>query len=275
MKRKLSRQALLSVAMVASLVVSTAMAQDVQTKNTDTKKVEYSIYLGASTPLGSFRRAPSHEFPVELFHTKLSWNDDITYGGADFVGANIGVKAKYNISGLKGLGIIATADVLFNTAADFYIKEVDEDEDDLTEYFYSTYINIPVMVGANYNYAINDKVSIWGEAAIGANLRIITSDIFDYKRSNGMDIIDYTEINYDNCFTLGFQAGLGIMLKNKYSIGLHYYNLGNKAVTEKYTKITDYTSVIGNYYYVNIIDEPHTKPPLKTTMLLIRFGYHF
>ena len=263
------------MAMVASLAVSTAMAQDTQTKNTDSKKVEYSIYFGASTPLGSFGQAPTPElFPVEFFHTKLAWNDDITYGDADFVGANIGVKAKYNISGLKGLGIIATADVLFNTAADFYIKEVDEDEDFLSEYFYSTYINIPVMVGANYNYAINDKVSIWGEAAIGANLRIITSDIFDDKRSYGMDIIDYTEINYDNCFTLGFQAGLGVKLKNKYSIGLHYYNLGNKAVTEKYTEIIDFTNASG-HHYVNIIDEPHTKPPLKTTMLLIRFGYHF
>ena len=258
------------MAMVASLVVSAAMAQDAQTKNTDTKKVEYSIYLGASTPLGTFKSPYGYDF----MYAKLSWNDDITYGDADFVGANIGVKAKYNISGLKGLGIIATADVLFNTAADFYIKEVDEDEDDLTEYFYSTYINIPVMVGANYNYAINDKVSIWGEAAIGANLRIITSDIFDYKRSNGMDIIDYTEINYDNCFTLGFQAGLGVKLKNKYSIGLHYYNLGNKAVTEKYTEIIDFTNASG-HHYVNIIEEPRTKPPLKTTMLLIRFGYHF
>jgi hypothetical protein len=272
MKRTLRRLA--CMAMVASLGVSVAMAQDTQTTNTDTKKVEYSIHLGASTPLGSFGKAPSNGFPVDFFNTKLSWNDDITYGDADFVGANIGVKAKYNISGLKGLGIIATADVLFNTAADFYIKEVDEDEDYLTEYFYSAYINIPVMVGANYNYAINDKVSIWGEAAVGANLRIITSDIFDHKRVYGMDIIDYTEINYDNCFTLGFQAGLGIMLKNKYSIGLHYYNLGNKAVTEKYTQITDFTNASG-HHYVNIIDEPHTKPPLKTTMLLIRFGYHF
>ena len=272
MKRKLSRQALLSVAMVASLAVSTAMAQDTQTKNTDTKKVEYSIYLGASTPLGSF--GPHNDFHFGYLDAKLSWNDDITYGDADFVGANIGVKAKYNISGLKGLGIIATADVLFNTTADFDIKEVDEDGDYLSEYLYSTYINIPVMVGANYNYAINDKVSIWGEAAIGANLRIITSDIFDHKRSNGMDIIDYTEINYDNCFTLGFQAGLGIMLKNKYSIGLHYYNLGNKAVTEKYTEKVDFTNANG-HHYVNIINEPRTKPPLKTTMLLIRFGYHF
>ena len=256
------------MAMVASLVVSTAMAQDTQTTNTDSKKVEYSIYLGASTPLGSF----GHNFGY--LDEKLSWYD-ITYGHADFVGANIGVKAKYNISGLKGLGIIATADVLFNTAADFDIKEVVESDAHLTENFYSAYINIPVMVGANYNYAINDKVSIWGEAAIGANLRIITPYIFDHKRSNGIDIKDYTEINYDNCFTLGFQAGLGVKLKNKYSIGLHYYNLGNKAVTEKYTEITDYTNVIGDHYYVNIIDEPHTKPPLKTTMLLIRFGYHF
>ena len=274
MKRTLRRLTLLSVAMVASLAVSTAMAQDTQTTNTDTKKVEYSIHLGASTPLGSFGQAPSPGFPVEFFHTKLSWSDDITYGDADFVGANIGVKAKYNISGLKGLGIIATADVLFNTAADFDIKEVYEGRNILSEYLYSTYINIPVMVGANYNYAINDKVSIWGEAAVGANLRIITSDIFDDKRSYGMDIIDYTEINYDNCFTLGFQAGLGVMLKNKYSIGLHYYNLGNKAVTEKYTEIIDFTNASG-HHYANIINEPRTKPPLKTTMLLIRFGYHF
>ena len=271
-KMKKTFKKLACMAMVASLGVGAIMAQDTQTTNTDSKKVEYSIHLGASTPLGSFR--PHNDFHFGYLDAKLSWNDDITYGDADFVGANIGVKAKYNISGLKGLGIIATADVLFNTAADFYIKEVVESDAHLTEYFYSAYINIPVMVGANYNYAINDKVSIWGEAAIGANLRIITSDIFDYKRSNGIDIKDYTEINYDNCFTLGFQAGLGIMLKNKYSIGLHYYNLGNKAVTEKYTEIIDFTNASG-HHYVNIINEPRTKPPLKTTMLLIRFGYHF
>ena len=263
------------MAMVASLGVGAIMAQDTQTTNTDTKKVEYSIYFGASTPLGSFGQAPSPElYPAELFHTKLSWNDDITYGDADFVGANIGVKAKYNISGLKGLGIIATADVLFNTAADFDIKEVDESDAYLDEYFYSAYINIPVMVGANYNYAINDKVSIWGEAAIGANLRIITSYISDEKRVDGSYHLYHIETDYDNCFTLGFQAGLGVKLKNKYSIGVHYYNLGNKAVTEKYTETIDFTNASG-HHYVNIINEPRTKPPLKTTMLLIRFGYHF
>ena len=263
------------MAMVASLAVSTAMAQDTQTTNTDTKKVEYSIYFGASTPLGSFGQAPSPElYPAEFFHTKLSWNDDITYGDADFVGANIGVKAKYNISGLKGLGIIATADVLFNTDGDFDIKEVYEGRNILNEYLYSTYINIPVMVGANYNYAINDKVSIWGEAAIGANLRIITSYISDEKRVDGSYHLYHIETDYDNCFTLGFQAGLGVKLKNKYSIGVHYYNLGNKAVTEKYTETIDFTNASG-HHYVNIINEPRTKPPLKTTMLLIRFGYHF
>ena len=262
------------MAMVASLGVGAIMAQDTQTTNTDSKKVEYSIHLGASTPLGSFGQAPSHGFPVDLFHTKLSWNDDITYGDADFVGANIGVKAKYNIPGVKGLGIMATADMFLNTTFGFKIKEDNSSDDMINNEFYSAHINIPVMLGANYNYAINDKVSIWGEAAIGANLRIITSDIFDYKRANGMDKIDYTEINYDNCFTLGFQAGLGVKLKNKYSIGLHYYNLGNKAVTEKYTEIIDFTNASG-HHYVNIINEPRTKPPLKTTMLLIRFGYHF
>lgn len=255
------------MAMVASLGVGAIMAQDTQTTNTDSKKVEYSIHLGASTPLGSFR--PQNDFHFGYLDAKLSWNDDITYGNADFVGANIGVKAKYNISGLKGLGIIATADVLFNTDGDFDIKEVDEGNEYINEYLYSTHINIPVMVGANYNYAINDKVSIWGEAAIGANLRIITPYIFDHKRSNGIDIKDYTEINYDNCFTLGFQAGLGVKLKNKYSIGVHYYNLGNKAVTGVMTDI------VPGIATTDVKNTPFSLPELKTSMLLIRLGYHF
>ena len=125
------------------------------------------------------------------------------------------------------------------------------------------------MLGANYDYAINDKVSIWGEAAVGANLRIITSDIFEFKRANGMDIIDYTEINYDNCFTLGFQAGLGIMLKNKYSIGVHYYNLGTKTITGVMTDIAPGVETL------DVRSRPFERPELETSMLLIRFGYHF
>jgi hypothetical protein len=257
------------MAMVASLGVGAIMAQDTQTTNTDSKKVEYSIYLGASTPLGSFGQAPSPGFPVEFFHTKLSWNDDITYGDADCVGANIGVKAKYNIPGVKGLGIMATADMFLNTTFGFKIKEDNSSDDVINNEFYSAHINIPVMLGANYDYAINDKVSIWGEAAVGANLRIITKE-GTTMRVEYLDNIELTFMNkYDNCFTLGFQAGAGVKLKDKYSIGVHYYNLGTKTITGVMTDITPGVETL------DMRSRPFERPELETSMLLIRFGYHF
>ncbi len=269
MKRTLSRQALLSVAMVASLAVSTAMAQDTQTTNSDSKKVEYSIYLGASTPLGSFGQAPAIGHPADFFHTKVAWNDDITYGEADCVGANIGVKAKYNIPGVKGLGIMATADMFLNTTFEFKIKEDNSSDDIINNEFYSAHINIPVMLGANYDYAINDKVSIWGEAAVGANLRIITKE-GTTMRAEYLDNIELTFMNkYDNCFTLGFQAGAGVKLKDKYSIGVHYYNLGTKSITGVMTDITPGVETL------DVRSRPFERPELETSMLLIRFGYHF
>ena len=267
MKRTLTRLA--CMAMVASLGVSVAMAQDAQTKNTDNKKVEYSIYLGASTPLGSFGQAPAIAHPDDFFHTKVAWNDDITYGDADCVGANIGVKAKYNISGLKGLGIMATADMFLNTTFEFKIKEDNSSDDIINNEFYSAHINIPVMLGANYDYAINDKVSIWGEAAVGANLRIITKE-GTTMRVEYLDNIELTFMNkYDNCFTLGFQAGAGVKLKDKYSIGVHYYNLGTKTITGVMTDITPGVETL------DVRSRPFERPELETSILLIRFGYHF
>ena len=71
------------------------------------------------------------------------------------------------------------------------------------------------MFGANYDYAINDKISIWGEAAVGANLRIITTS-GTTKRVEDVDNMELTfKQNYDNCFTLGFQTGVGVKLNKK------------------------------------------------------------
>ena len=125
------------------------------------------------------------------------------------------------------------------------------------------------MLGANYDYAINDKVSIWGEAAVGANLRIITKE-GTTMRAEYLDNIELTFMNkYDNCFTLGFQAGAGVKLKDKYSIGVHYYNLGTKTITGVMTDITPGVETL------DVRSRPFERPELETSMLLIRFGYHF
>lgn len=119
MKKTLRRLA--CMAMVASLGVGAIMAQDAQATSENNKKLELSVYLGGSTPLGSFGKSPI--LPAEDMLRKVAYNGDITYGNADWVGVNVGMKAKYNIPEVKGLGIMATADMFFNTTFGFKIKE--------------------------------------------------------------------------------------------------------------------------------------------------------
>lgn len=269
MKSTLRRLA--CMAMVASLGLSVIMAQDAQATSENNKKLELSVYLGGSTPLGSFGKSPIIVFDVssEDMLRKIAYNGGITYGNADWVGVNVGMKAKYNIPEVKGLGIMATADMFFNTTFGFKIKEDNSTYGVIDEELYSVCINIPIMFGANYDYAINDKISIWGEAAVGANLRIITTS-GTTKRVEDVDNMELSfKQNYDNCFTLGFQTGVGVKLNKKYSIGLHYYNLGNKAVTGVMTDI------VPGIATTDVKNTPFSLPELKTSMLLIRLGYHF
>ncbi len=263
---------LAAFALVAATMMSATMAQNAQQSSADNKKIEFSIHLGGNVPLGTFGKAR-----IGYLDQPADNIGNHKYYGEANIGINGGIKLKYHIPTIKGLGVIATADMFHNTAFyDLLSSKPEKDE-------HPSYINSAVMLGANYNYDVNDKLSFWAEAGMGLNLRIITTYVNSSKLSFGsyVPLTDskYTH-DYDNALTFAFQGGIGLKLMNKISIGLHYYNLGNAIQKGTYTfegydifeNIDNIENVTGERIRV---EKPFETDVLSTSMFVFRIGYHF
>ena len=262
MKKSLRKIACLIA--IAATTMGAAMAQEAEPATASNKKLEFSVHLGGSIPMGFWME---EEPPLVVEPAKSSsQNDGIFYGDAD-KGVSLGVKAKYNIPQIKGLGIMATADVFFNTSHNYNCTDTDEDH----IYKYPKYFNIPLMLGLNYNLAIGNNWSIWAESGIGANLRIITNNEWGFGFGNDFSHIDhYYTYYYENTATLAFQVGVGTTIKDKVSLGIHYYHLGSKDVIGVFTAEYPLEPTWDASIY------PHNNyGKLDASMLVVRVGYHF
>lgn len=287
---------------MAATVMSAAMAQDAHTTSANDKKVEFSLHLGGAVPLGDFGDSRIRgEEPFVAWLTKESDN-----GGAGF-GANVGMKLKFNIPSVKGLGIIATADLFWN-GANADLKDLKEDLlDEMLEgyedsysgdgYSYSyerevydakvklpNYLNIPIMAGLNYEYSLNNGISLWGEGAVGVNIAKVTKfEVYEEGHNYGYEYdyysgsseyeYDYEErwgVKYDIQTGLAFQFGVGVKFADKFSIGLHYYALGKvKLKGEMYEEY--YSSDEGE----DFDEESFKLKSVSPSIFAIRLGFHF
>lgn len=259
MKRQIKRIALLIIVILGTNCVKA--------------QTDFSIHLGGALPLGSY--AESQDTPNSLQNGDyvIAWNTKTNKAGAA-LGLNLGAKLSFNLPTIKGLGVIATTDFFFNPSN----KEASDCFEDywmiLMENFnvknydinIPKYINIPIMLGLNYEYNIKDNVKIWGEGGVGLNIGIITDLIME---ASEYDYEFLAKINYDNQYTLGFQLGAGVLLSEQLSIGLHYYNLGSQRIEGimKYTSTSDY-GVEGDRVRGSL-------DRINPNMLTLRLGYHF
>lgn len=259
MKRQIKRIALLIIVILG--------------KNCVKAQTDFSIHLGGALPLGSY--ADSQDIPNSFQdgNYEIAWNTKTNKAGAA-LGLNLGAKLRFNLPAIKGLGVIATADLFFNPsnkeARDFFedYMMVTMENIGIRKYDISIpkYINIPIMLGLNYEYNIKDNVKIWGEGGVGLNIGIITDLTME---ASEYDYEFLSEFNYDNQYTLGFQLGAGVLLSEQLSIGLHYYNLGSQRIEGimKYTSTSDYGAegdrARGSLDRIN------------PNMLILRLGYHF
>lgn len=197
---------------------------------------------------------------------------------------NFGMKLKYNLPNYEGWGIIATLDY-------FAISNTTDVIGNGTYVAYSTsgrYINIPLMVGLNHTFRINDDVSFWAEAAIGLNHRRIWDRTINIGTSmdDGKYLAKDEEFGfyhyytyketYDNALPVAFQIGSGIKWQ-AYSLGLYYYNLGWASMKGNYSmQSPDYYSDYYSVQYETIVaDRPFNHGALKTSMFVIRVGFHY
>lgn len=264
--------------------------------NTVKSQTDVSIHFGGAFPLGAFGDQKL-DFDRGLFDISWGGEKNTDKAGAG-LGANVGLKLKFNTpSLLQGLGIIATADVFFNPS-NSEVKDFMEDVCEAArtgdysyydyEYTAPSYINIPIMVGMNYQTQVADKVSLFAEAAVGVNIGK-TTDLHLFQEIEGTieqydpyyDWYDYYDCSvesnstwtFETTTSLAFQVGAGLMLSDKFSIGLHYYSLGSQKVkgeskwdrTQTIEGDTDYDNESGKFKYGSI----------KPAMFTLRLGFHF
>ena len=242
MKRQIKKIALL---IIAILGVNSVNAQ-----------IDFSIHLGMLLPQGDYALSNMNK-------GKVVWMSETSRAGAG-LGFDAGVKIRYGIPFVKGLGVFATADFFLNTPN----KDVKNWKYDYIESYNNSntiskieissfnYMNIPIMIGANYEYEIDDNVKIWGEGALGINIGIFPTRKITHFLYTGMWDTEMSVHTNRNPASFAFQFGAGVMFKDRYSLGVHYYSLG----TQEY-KLTGHPET-------DFVD-------IHPSMFTIRLGYHF
>lgn len=171
---------------------------------------KYEVHIGLSSPSGDFA--------------------DDTYGdafsdgsGCAALGFNLGLKS-YTPLKINGLSLFYGADLLYNPMSkDFqdYIEENISSNTDI-EIKYPKYINIPIIIGLNQKFELKNDLSIYGEAGIGLNFSKVTDLVMESKAMNVS-----STLSFDPMFNLCFSIGGGLIIQNKYTIGLNYKPLGS------------------------------------------------
>lgn len=228
-------------------------------------QTHFSIHAGGAFPMGDFG-AYSKVDKVSLFG--LNKNDK--EGGAS-MGINLGMKIKFDIASVDGLGIIATGDIFFNGMNNDFKDDIANwckdvfggtaEDWDITS---PKYLNIPVMIGANYTYNANNNIGLFAEAAVGMNFRNITNYSATYRDD---DVV--VKLSSDMATNFAFQVGAGILINEKISIGINYYSLGSSRVKGKYSEewSTSYSSTNTT--------EKEKRGYLYSSILALRLGFHF
>lgn len=229
------------------------------------------LNLGLSVPTGKFAEGDEDGFAL-LTESKE--------GGAG-VGANLGLKWKFPTKA-KGLGILLSVDGIYNglnnDIKDLFEELVDEYEDEGADVTLRkpNYINVPVMLGLNYCYEASDNIGIYGEAGIGLDARFITNFRLELEESGNdpyygrYSYEETLKFEYDPAVSFAFQLGAGILINNRFTIGVNLYNLGSAKVKGK---VTDKYKEYWNGEYDSDSEKENFKfKTLSTTMVLLRFG---
>ena len=95
------------------------------------------------------------------------------------------------------------------------------------DYILPKYLNVPILVGLQYEKSLSDGLNLYGEAGVGLNILKLTNSTFsgdNYKVSK----------TFKPSASLGYKIGAGIVLQDKYTISLNYLGLGSHKVKYEY-----------------------------------------
>ena len=232
--------------------------------NCATAQTKFSLHAGLASPLGSFADSRAE-------NEQMAWINRTDRAGAG-MGFNLGMKMHFPIQSIKGLSVVATADFFYN-GPNSDVKDFRDDMvDDMLTYrddytlTLPKYINVPIMVGANYKYGVSKTAQLWGEGTLGLNIGKITALSINAVDGNSEGNL---KRSYTSNTSFAFQIGAGVILSNKFSIGVHYYALGGQKVEGKWAE----EEIFGGT--VDTEDGKFTFRTINPSIFAIKVGFHF
>jgi hypothetical protein len=194
-----------------------------------------SVHVGGILPVHEFDNTPIYVVPgVNSRH--------FDGHGAAMFGASLGLKYNYVFD--FGLGIFASADLMWNSL-NKNVRQV-YNQASCTK---PMYVNVPIIVGVNYITDFSDIVDVWGEAGIGCDLFLKTTEGWSGNT-----------VKYNMNAAFAAEVGAGVTFIDLISVGVHYYWLGRQNV-----------KVDGVTY-----DETYVIPSkLRIGQVAFKVGFHF
>lgn len=158
--------------------------------------------------------------------------------GQATTGIHFGYK-HYKPLKINNLKMTLSIEAIYNELSRDFKDEL-EDQFGLNDYgeeynieiTFPRYLNIPLLVGLNYSYKIQNDLFLFGEGNIGANIFKTTN-----LNVSGKDYYGYVEgiTSFSPSVKFAYRYGVGLLYKEKYNITLSFYNLGVQKTKYKIT----------------------------------------
>lgn len=261
------------------------------TTTAQNNKIKWAINTGVSVPMGSF----SHmQYDANTGITDCGLFDKNNNGGAT-AGFNIGAKMLFPTKSER-LSILMSFDIHYNGVnsnvnsflslfcnqlATMWGEGLGTGEVLLSSTCnldkHPYYLNIPLMLGLNYNYPISNGMKFFGEFGAGLNVRYISTwelvGIQKYIFANGSEdtwMQVKESFSYETAKTLAFKIGVGMYFTENLHFSVFYSLLGKGDVA---TNIEETWSA--EYVQPNTYNQYLQLGSVSPSILSFNIGYTF
>ena len=237
---------------IKTLCIAVVMAATGFTANA---QLEQSVFLSGNIPTGRFATNYDPGTGIVLM-------GKANIGKAATMGLGFGYRATYVFD--VGFGEVApflNADFQWNR-----VKKGLRENYMRANASKPNYLNIPVMVGIGYRYMLTDIIKVFGEFGVGADFFSITPE---GNKDDGT--IGYCQYHVKP--QLAWQVGGGAFFGSHVSASLHYYGLGQHAITYNESKCSGALYAADKLSYETGLTNKVETPTFGS--IVLRIGFHF
>jgi len=112
-----------------------------------------------------------------------------------------------------------------------YFNKLIEGYADIT---FPKYLSVPLLTGLHLEGRVAESIALFGEASAGLGILNVTDFNADYYGSSSTRY--YSEIMFYTGTAFAYNLGGGLVINDRYVVGLHYMNLGTFRLKYEYTE---------------------------------------